>query len=151
MGNTDNLTSKTSCFLFPLSSWSTDNLMAPTDNLIIRLSMFVQVHWCPELHSFLFAWLREAYNLVSTLKGVRSCVHGSDCHGKLSYSYLGEERGRHLSGHDDCPTARRLVRLGHHEPTSIFLSASRLGQLSQSQSFYFGAEKSEKEKAQTAL
>ncbi len=32
-----------------------------------------------------------AYNLVSTLKGVRSCVHGSDCREKLSYYYLAEE------------------------------------------------------------
>ena len=31
-------------------SWS-------TDNLIIRLSLFVQVHWCPEQLSFLFPWL----------------------------------------------------------------------------------------------
>ena len=32
-----------------------------------------------------------AYNLVSTLKGVLAGVHGSDCHEKLSYYYLGEE------------------------------------------------------------
>ena len=55
-------------------SWSTDNLMAPTDNLIIRLSMFVQVHWCLELLYFLFAWPREAYNLVSTDKTCHNAV-----------------------------------------------------------------------------
>ena len=46
-------------------------------------------------------------------------------------------RRRYLSGHDDCPAARRLVRLGDHEPASIFVSASRLGAVSQPESFYF--------------
>ena len=67
------------------------------------------------------------------------------------YYYLAEERGRHLSGHDDCSPARRLVRLGDHEPASIFFSTSRLAAVSQPQSFYFGTEKTEEEKVQTPL
>ena len=105
----------------------------------------------PALLSFLFAWPRGAYNLVSTLQGVLAGVHGSDCPPKLSYYYLAEERGCHLSGHDDCPPARRLVRLGNHGAASIFLSAARVGSLSQSQSFHFKSQKTEEEKAQTTL
>ena len=37
---------------------------------------------------------------------------------------------RYLSGHDDCPPARRLARLGNHEPASIFVSPARLGPIS---------------------
>ena len=92
-----------------------------------------------------------AYNLVSTLKGVLAAVHGSDCREKLSYYYLAEERGWHLSRHDDCPPARRLVRLVNHGPASIFVSTSSLGAVSQLESFYFQSQKSEEAKAQTTL
>ncbi len=109
--------------------------------------MFVQVHWCPELLYFLFVWPREAYNLFSCLKAVLGTVHEADIEVKLSSYYLAEERGCHLSGHDDCPTARRLVRLGDHESASIFVSASRLGAVSQPESFYFHSQKTEAEKA----
>ena len=44
-----------------------------------------------------------------------------------------------------------LARLGEDEPASIFVSAARLGAVGQPESFYFGSEKTEEEKAQTPL
>jgi hypothetical protein len=45
----------------------------------------------PRAALFSFCMALVAYNLFSTLKGVLASVHGSDCHDKLSYYYLGEE------------------------------------------------------------
>ena len=45
----------------------------------------------PRAALFSFCMALVAYNLVSTLTGVIASVHGSDCHDKLSYYYLGEE------------------------------------------------------------
>ena len=45
----------------------------------------------PRAALFSFCMALVAYNLFSTLKGVLAGVHGSDCHDKLSYYYLGEE------------------------------------------------------------
>ncbi len=45
----------------------------------------------PRAALFSFCMALVAYNLFSTLKGVLASVHGSECHDKLSYYYLGEE------------------------------------------------------------
>ncbi len=58
----------------------------------------------PRAALFSFSMALVAYNLVSTLKGILASVHDRDCREKLSDYYLAEERGCHLSRHDDCPT-----------------------------------------------
>ncbi len=45
----------------------------------------------PRAALFSFCMALVAYNLFSTLKGVRSCVHGTDFLDKLSYYYLADE------------------------------------------------------------
>ncbi len=98
-----------------------------------------------------FSMALVAYNLFSCLKTILGSVHPTDIGGKLSYYYLADELEGTYRGMIIALPPSEWQDFGQMSKGATVVSSSRLGTRGQARSLHFGSQKTQKEKAQTAL